>query len=66
MLKHFTIGWVYAQANKRSGGKRLSGRTKPCANRARSFTVGGQLSVSVEDACAFLRRMKFRLGLPKR
>jgi transposase len=53
--------------NKISGGKRLSGRTKPCANR-----VAGALRVAASTLWrsnsylgAYLRRMKGRLGAPK-
>lgn len=53
--------------NKVSGGKRLSGKTKPCANRvAIALRVAANTLYRSECAFgAFLRRMKGRLGSPK-
>lgn len=53
--------------NKVSGGKRLSGKTKPCANRAAiALRMAANTLYSSECAYgAFLRRMKARLGSPK-
>jgi transposase len=53
--------------NKVSGGKRLSGKTKLCANRvAIALRVAANTLYRSECAFgAFLRRMKGRLGSPK-
>jgi transposase len=53
--------------NKVSGGKRLSGKTKPCANRvAIALRMSANSLYNSECAFgAFLRRMKARLGAPK-
>lgn len=53
--------------NKVSGGKRLSGKTKPCANRA-AIALRIAANTLYRSECAFgafLRRMKSRLGSPK-
>lgn len=53
--------------NKVSGGKKLSGKTKPCANRAAVAlrNAANTLYKSESAFGAFLRRMKARLGSPK-
>lgn len=53
--------------NKVSGGKKLSGKTKPCANRvAIALRVAANTLYNSQCAFgAFLRRMKARLGSPK-
>jgi transposase len=53
--------------NKVSGGKRLSGKTKPCANRV-AVALRMAANTLYNSECAFgayLRRMKGRLGSPK-
>jgi len=53
--------------NKVSGGRRLSGKTKPCSNRvAVALRVAANTLYNSDCAFgAFLRRMKARLGSPK-
>src|ERR1700722_1483319 len=65
--KHFASWLGLCPGNKVSGGKRLSGKSKPCANRA---AVALRLAANTlyNSDCAFgayLRRMKMRLGSPK-
>ena len=64
---HFSSWLGLAPGTKISGGKRLSGKTKPSANRAaEAFRMAAfTLSNSVSALGAFLRRMKARLGAPK-
>jgi len=66
-VKHFTSWLSLCPGSKRSGGKVLSSRTKPSANRAaaalRMAATGLQRSPSALGA--FFRRMKARLGTPK-
>ena len=53
--------------NKVSGGKKLSGKTKPCANRV-AIALRNAANTLYRSECAFgafLRRMKGRLGSPK-
>src|ERR1700687_3896893 len=65
--KHFASWLGLCPGNKVSGGKRLSGRTKPCANRvAIALRMAANTLYNSECAFgAFLRRMKSRLGSPK-
>jgi transposase len=65
--KHFASWLGLCPGNKVSGGKRLSGRTKPCANRvAIALRMAANTLYNSECAFgAFLRRMKARLGSPK-
>jgi hypothetical protein len=65
--KHFASWLGLSPGNKVSGGKRLSGKTKPCANRvAIALRVAANTLYNSECAFgAFLRRMKARLGSPK-
>jgi transposase len=65
--KHFASWLGLSPGNKVSGGRRLSGRTKPCANRvAIALRVAANTLYNSECAFgAFLRRMKMRLGAPK-
>lgn len=65
--KHFASWLGLSPGNKVSGGKRLSGKTKPCANRvAVALRVAASTLYNSECAFgAFLRRMKGRLGSPK-
>lgn len=64
---HFASWLALAPGTKISGGKRLSGKTKPSANRAAAiFRVAAfTLSKSQSALGAFFRRMKMRLGAPK-
>ena len=66
-VKHFTSWLGLCPGNKRSGGKSLSGRTKPCANRAAAALrmAASSLHRSKTALGAYLRRMKARLGAPK-
>jgi transposase len=65
--KHFASWLGLSPGNNTSGGKRLSGRTKPCANRAaRALRLAAQsLQRSQSALGAFFRRLKARLGAPK-
>ncbi len=65
--KHFASWLGISPGNKVSGGRRLSGKTKPCANRvAIALRVAANTLYNSECAFgAFLRRMKMRLGSPK-
>ncbi len=65
--KSFASWLGLCPGNKVSGGKRLSGKTKPCANRvAIALRVAANTLYKSECAFgAFLRRMKARLGSPK-
>jgi len=65
--KSFASWLGLCPGNKVSGGKKLSGKTKPCANRvAISLRVAANTLYRSECAFgAFLRRMKARLGSPK-
>lgn len=64
---HFASWLSLAPGTKISGGRRLSGKTKPSANRAaEAFRVAAfTLSNSSSALGAFLRRMKAKLGAPK-
>lgn len=65
--KHFASWLGLCPGNKVSGGKRLSGKTKPCANRA-AIALRLAANTLYSSQCAFgafLRRMKARLGSPK-
>jgi len=65
--KHFASWLGLCPGNKVSGGKRLSGKTKPCKNRvAVALRVSANTLYNSECAFgAFLRRMKARLGSAK-
>lgn len=65
--KHFGSWLGLAPGTKISGGKRLSGKTKPSANRAAiTFRIAAStLHRSHSALGAFLRRQKARLGAPK-
>lgn len=63
-IKHF-ISWLgLCPGNKISGGRVLSSRTKPCANKAAAaLRIAAQTLYRSHSALgAFLRRMKTRLG----
>lgn len=64
---HFSSWLGLAPGTKISGGKCLSGKTKPSANRAAEvFRVAAfTLSHSSSALGAFYRRMKTKLGAPK-
>lgn len=64
---HFSSWLGLAPGTKISGGKRLSGKTKPSANRAAEvFRVSAfALSNSSSALGAFFRRMRAKLGAPK-
>lgn len=65
--KHFASWLGLSPGNKVSGGKILSGKTKPCANRV-ATALRLATSTLYKSECAFgafLRRMKARLGSPK-
>jgi transposase len=66
-VKHFTSWLGLCPGNKRSGGRDISGRTKPCANRAAAALrlAANGLHRSQSALGGFLRRMKARLGAPK-
>jgi hypothetical protein len=65
--KHFASWMGLCPGNKVSGGKRLSGKSKPCVNRV-AIALRVAASTLYNSQCAFgafLRRMKARLGSPK-
>jgi transposase len=65
--KHFCSWLGLCPHHRISGGKVLSRRTKPCANRAAAALrlAAFALSRSQSALGAFLRRLKARLGAPK-
>jgi len=66
-VKHFTSWLGLCPGSRQSGGKKLSGRTKPCANRAAAALrmAASSLHRSQTALGAYLRRMKARLGAPQ-
>ncbi len=65
--KHFASWLGLCPGNKVSGGKKLSGKSKPCANRV-AIALRMAANTLYNSDCAFgayLRRMKMRLGSPK-
>lgn len=65
--KNFASWLGLCPGNKVSGGKKLSGKTKPCANRV-AIALRNAANTLYRSECAFgafLRRMKARLGSPK-
>ncbi len=66
-VKHFASWLGLCPGNKISGGKRLSGKTKPCANRAAAALRMAAVSLERSRTAlgAFYRRQKTRLGAPK-
>jgi transposase len=66
-VKHFTSWLGVCPHHRVSGGKVLSRRTKPCANRAATALrlAAAALHHSQSAVGAFFRRMKARLGAPK-
>ena len=65
--KHFCSWLALSPGSKVSGGKRLSGKTKPSANRAAAaFRMAAYSLANSKTALgAFYRRLKARLGAPK-
>ena len=65
--KHFTAWLTLAPQNKVSGGRRLSSRTQPSANRAAAMLRMTALSVVRGQTAlgAFYRRLAVRIGKPK-
>ena len=65
--KHFASWLCLAPGTKVSGGKKLSGRTKPSASRAAAALrlAARSLHHSKSALGAFFRRLKVRLGAPK-
>ncbi len=65
--KHFTSWLGLCPGNKVSGGKILSGKTKPVTNRAADSLrlAANGLHNSKSALGAYLRRMKARIGAPK-
>jgi transposase len=65
--KHFGSWLGLAPGTKISGGKKLSSKTKPSANRAATLLriAASTLHRSPSALGAFLRRQKSRLGAPK-
>jgi transposase len=65
--KHFGSWLGVAPGSKISGGKRLSGRTKPSANRAAAALrlAAQSLNHSQSALGAYFRRLKARIGAPK-
>jgi transposase len=65
--KHFTSWLTLAPANKISGGRLLSSRTRPSANRAAAILriSAASLMRSRSALGAFYRRLAFRLGKAK-
>jgi len=66
-VKHFTSWLGLCPGNKVSGGNRISGKTKPTANRAaHALRLAAQSLYNSHSALgAFLRRQKGRIGAPK-
>jgi transposase len=66
-VKHFTSWLGLCPHHRVSGGKVLSRRTKPCANRAATALrlAAACLHHSQSALGAFFRRMKARMGAPK-
>lgn len=66
-VKHFTSWLGLCPHHRVSGGKVLSRRTKPCANRAATALrlAAACLHHSQSALGAFFRRLKARLGAPK-
>jgi transposase len=65
--RHFTSWLTLAPANKVSGGRLLSSRTRPSANRAAVILRGAAASVSRTQTAlgAFYRRLAYRIGKAK-
>jgi len=66
-VKHFTSWLCLCPGNKVSGGKQLSGKSRPSANRVKRALelVACGLSNSTSLFGALFRRFKARIGAPK-
>lgn len=66
-VKHFTSWLAVCPGNKISGGKRLSGRTRPSKNRAREALGMAAQALANSDSYlgAYYRRMRGKLGVQK-
>jgi transposase len=65
--KHFTAWLTLAPQNKISGGRLLSSRTQPSANRAAAILRLAAMNLGRTQTAlgAFYRRLAFRVGKPK-
>jgi transposase len=65
--KHFTAWLTLAPNNKSSGGRLLSSKTQPSANRAAAILRRAAMSLtrSATALGAYYRRLAYRLGQPK-
>ena len=65
--KHFTAWLTLAPNNKISGGRLLSSKTQPSANRAAAVLRRAAMSLTRSTTAlgAYYRRMAYRLGQPK-
>lgn len=65
--KHFTSWLTLAPQNKISGGRLLSSRTQPSANRAAAILRLGVMNIGRTSSAlgAFYRRLAFRVGKAK-
>ena len=65
--RHFTSWLTLAPDNKISGGRLLSSRTRPSANRAAIVLRGAAMSLGRTQTAlgAFYRRLAFRIGKAK-
>jgi transposase len=65
--KHFTSWLTLAPHNKISGGRLLSSRTQPSANRAAAILRMAAMSLGRTQTAlgAFYRRLAYRVGKPK-
>jgi hypothetical protein len=65
--KHFTSWLTLAPQNKISGGRLLSSRTHPSANRAAAILRLAAMNLGRTPTAlgAFYRRLAFRVGKPK-
>src|SRR4029077_8333671 len=65
--KHFTSWLTLAPHNKISGGRLLSSRTQPSANRAAAILRLGAMNLGRTQTAlgAFYRRLAFRVGKAK-
>jgi transposase len=65
--KHFTAWLTLAPNNKLSGGRLLSSKTPPSANRAAAVLRRAAMSLtrSATALGAYYRRLAYRLGPPK-
>ena len=65
--KHFTSWLTLAPQNKISGGRLLSSRTQPSANRAAAILRVAVMNLGRTQTAlgAFYRRLAFRVGKPK-